>query len=238
MPVAKTYQNMEIQGEPFEESKRKYVNVITPKGIKKVRWYTDAEYHRMYPDEKTEKDIMDFNGRHAFGFREPGYITIYRGDEDLLHEFVETHQDSFWYNLTFNYYTPSFIPVPELPDGIEAIQLKWEEVQDHDDRMKPHKEVAKYIATHYGKPSSSTFQGKVNDWLEKEVVVKRNIEQDNYFAEKHTHIMRDTEGNTYVWETGSKSLRVGATLRLKMKVKAHEEINGEECTIVWYCKEV
>ena len=39
MAVAKTYAKMEISGEPFMENKRMYVNVISPKGLKKVRWY-------------------------------------------------------------------------------------------------------------------------------------------------------------------------------------------------------
>ena len=38
MPVAKTYAKMELSGEPFKENGRMYVNVIAPKGLKKVRW--------------------------------------------------------------------------------------------------------------------------------------------------------------------------------------------------------
>ena len=238
MPVAKTYSKLELSGEPFQENGRMYINVIAPKGIKKVRWYTDAEYRRMYPEEKN--DIMDFNARHAFGFDELGYITIYRGDESLIENFVESHRESFWRNLTFNYYTPSSLPVPELPNGIEAIQLKWEEVQDHDDRMKPHEEVAAYIANHYSRNTLniSSFQGKENDWLEKEVSLTKNTKREDHFGEKHTHTMCDTEGNIYIWETGAKDFEVGMVVKLKMKVKAHKEIDGEKCTIVWYCKEI
>ena len=76
MAVAKTYAKMEISGEPFMENKRMYVNVVSPKGLKKVRWYSDAEYQRMYPGEVATNDIMDFNARHAFGFGDLGYITI------------------------------------------------------------------------------------------------------------------------------------------------------------------
>ncbi len=76
MPVAKTYQSFEQVGEPFSENGRFYVLVKAPKGEKKVRWYSDAEYRRMYPDAVKENDLMDFDARHAFGFREGGYITI------------------------------------------------------------------------------------------------------------------------------------------------------------------
>lgn len=240
MAVAKTYQHMEIQGEPFEENKRMYVNVLAPKGLKKVRWYTDAEYRRMYPNEVTENgkhNIMDFNARHVFGFGVDGYITIYRGDEGLLQQFRETHQESFRYNLTFGIYTPSRITVCDLPASITPIMLKWEEVMDHDDRMKPHEEVMKIVATKLGTISHSEYQGEENDWLTKEVTIRENKSHETQYGDKHTHYMVDSEGNTYIWETGTKNYIAGTKIQLKMKVKAHKETDGEKCTIVWYCKE-
>jgi len=240
MPVAKTYSNFEVCDNPFEENGRMYVNVCTPKGIKKVRWYTDAEYKRMYPNETSKSDLMDFNARYAFGFRELGYITIYNGDEAVIEDFVDSHRASFWRNLTFGYYTPSYIPVPELPQNITAIQLKWEEVQDHDNRMKPHEEVIEYIANRYRRSTNSisAYQGAENEWLEKEVTITKNTKSKDHFGEKHTHTMCDAEHNIYIWETGAKDFEVGMVLKLKMKVKAHKEINGEKCTVVWYCKEI
>ena len=239
MAVAKTYANMEICGDPFMENNRMYVNVKAPKGLKKVRWYTDAEYHRMYPNEVAKNgkhDIMDFNAHHVFGFGDARYITIYRGDEFALQECVENHHESFRRNLTFGYYTPSRISVCTLPTGITPIMLKWEEVMDHDDRMKPHNEVQKIVAEKLGKISNSRFVGVVNAWIEKDVTVKENKTREDHFGEKHTHTLVDAEGNTYIWETGAKNLVRGETVHLKMKVKKHEEICGEQVTIVWYCK--
>ena len=237
MSVAKTYQSMEIQGEPYQENKRWYVNVLSTKGIKKVRWYSDAEYARMYPEEK--KDLMDFNARHAFGFDEKGYITIYKGDPKVVEEWAENDRTNIWYNLIFGYYTPSKFPTPKVLNGIEPIQLKWEQVQNYEDRMKPHEEVAKLVSSLISvQPcaSNSTYQGQENTWLEKEVVIKENLKREDHFGEKHTHFMRDAEGNLYLWETGAKNLEVGMAVKLKMKVKAHKEVNGEKCTVVWYCK--
>lgn len=238
--VAKTYQSLEIQGEPFEENKRLYVNVLTTKGPKKVRWYTDAEYRRMYPDAPVENKLMDFNARHAFGFGEKGYITLYKGDERVVERWAENDRTNIWRNTTFGYYTPSKFPTPEVLKGIEPIQLKWEQVQDYEDRMKPHEEVAKLVSDLLGGSaiSNSAYQGKENDWLEKEIVVKENITREDHFGEKHTHYMRDAEGNMYIWETGTKNFEVGMALKLRMKVKAHKEVKGEKCTIVWYCKVV
>lgn len=237
--VAKTYQSLEIQGDPFEENKRLYVNVVTKNGLKKVRWYTDVEYRRMYPNEPVvENDLMNFDARQAFGFGEKGYITIYKGDH--VKEWAENDRTNIWYNLTFGYYTPSKFPTPEVLNGIESIQLKWEQVKDHDNRMKSHEEVTKLVNDILGGSiiSNSAFQGKENDWLEKEVTIKENISREDHFGEKHTHYMRDSEGNMYIWETGAKNFEVGMAIKLRMKVKAHKEVKGEKCTVVWYCKEI
>ena len=241
MAVAKTYAKMEVSGEPFMENKRMYVNVISPKGLKKVRWYTDAEYRRMYPNEVTEngkRNIMDFNARHVFGFGMAGYITIYRGDERLLQEFRETHQESFRYNLTFGIYTPSHIAVCDLPVSITPTRLMWEEVMDHDDRMKPHEVVQKIVAAKLGTLSKSKYQGAVNEWLQKTVKVAKKTSKESHFGTKHTYDLEDSDGNTYIWETGAKDFACTQTVSLKMKVKEHKEINGNEVTVVWYCKEV
>ena len=241
MAVAKTYAKMEISGEPFMENKRMYVNVITPKGLKKVRWYSDAEYRRMYPNEVAKSgkhDIMDFNARHVFGFGDAGYITIYRGDELALQECVENHHESFRRNLTFGYYTPSRISVCTLPTGITPIVLKWEEVMDHDDRMKPHEIVQKIVAAKLGTLSKSQYQGEINEWLQKTVKVTKKTSKESHFGTKHTYDLEDSDGNTYIWETGAKDFACSQTVSLKMKVKEHKEVNGNQVTIVWDCKEI
>ena len=241
MPVAKTYAKMEISGEPFVENKRMYVNVISPKGLKKVRGYSDAEYRRMYPNEVIEngkRNIMDFNARHVFGFGVDGYITIYRDDERLLEQFFEAHHESFRRNLTFGIYTPSHIPVCALPAGITPVVLKWEEVMDHDDRMKPHAAVQKIVAAKLGTLSKSHYQGAVNEWLQKTVKVAKKTSKESHFGTKHTYDLEDSDGNTYIWETGAKDFADSQTVSLKMKVKEHKEVNGNEVTVVWYCKEI
>ena len=51
MPVAKSYQELEIVGDVFVSSGRQYVNVKLKSGkTKTVRWYTDSEYRKMYPE--------------------------------------------------------------------------------------------------------------------------------------------------------------------------------------------
>ena len=48
--VAKSFQNMKQLGEPFNEKGKMYVNVKNEKSgtVRKVRWYTESEYAKMY----------------------------------------------------------------------------------------------------------------------------------------------------------------------------------------------
>jgi len=234
MPVAKTYAHMEIQGEPFSENKRMYVNVLAPKGIKKVRWYSDAEYARMYPNEV--KDEPEFNAYRAFGFDNSNYITLYKGRN--VEEWAENDRHNIWNNLIFNYYTPGRLELPNLTEGIEAVQLKWEQVAAKGNTMKPAEEVQKIVQSLIGMVSNSEYQGEKDEWIQKEVVVREKKSRDSRYGEKHTYVLVDAENNTYVWETNTKDYAINVAISLKMKVKEHKEINGEKVTVVWYCKEL
>ena len=86
--------------------------------------------------------------------------------------------------------------------------------------------------------NTSRFQGRKDEWLQKELQVKNKTTKQNYFGEKHSFTFVDSEDNYYIWETGTKDYMVDEKVHLKMKVKEHKEVNGINCTIVWYCKEV
>lgn len=234
MPVAKTYAHMEIQGEPFSENKRMYVNVLAPKGIKKVRWYSDAEYARMYPNEV--KDELEFNAYRAFGFNDSDYITLYKGRN--VEEWAENDRHNIWNNLIFGYYTPGRLELPNLSNGIETVQLKWKQIAAKGNSMKPVEEVQKIVQSLIGMVNSSEYQGEEGSWIQKEVVVRDKKSHDSRYGEKHSYVLVDAENNTYIWETGSKDYTIDVSVSLKMKVKEHKEINGEKVTVVWYCKEL
>lgn len=236
MPVAKTYSNMPLEGEPFKENGRMYINVHAPKGIKKVRWYTEAEYIRMYPDAIIKNEVVAFNARDAFGFREAGYITLYKGNN--IEEWAENDRRSIWYNLTFGYYTPSHLELPIISNGIEAVQLNWNDVAAKGNMMKPHEEVRKIVSSMLHKDSTSEYRGEINEWLQESVTVKEKKTKESHFGTKHTYTLEDIDRNIYVWETGAKDYATAQIISLKMKVKEHKEINGEKVTVVWYCKEV
>lgn len=238
MAVAKTYEKMVLIGEPFQENGKMYVNVQAPKGIKKVRWYSDAEYRRMYPNAVIENDIMDFDACHAFGFDRTGFIFIYKGKN--VEEWAENDRTNIWFNLTFGYFTPGNLVYPKLNEDIIPIKLMWTEVAAEGNKMKPHEEVQKYVNTLLNPAgnSQSQYQGVENEWLQKAVTVREKKTKDSRYGDKHTYTLVDAENNTYVWETGAKNYAIATTVSLKMKVKEHKEINGEKVTIVWYCKEI
>ena len=238
MAAAKTYEKMALIGEPFEQNGKMYVQVAAPKGAKTVRWYTDAEYRRMYPNAKVVDTTMDFDARHAFGFGPDGYITLYKGKD--LEEWADNEHESLRYNLTFGYYTPSHLELPRLIDGIEPIRLNWDEVAAEGNKMKSHEEVRKYVNILLvpASDSKSRFQGAENEWLQKEVTVRAKKSADSRYGTKHTYTLADAEDNLYIWETGAKDYSIDTTISLKMKVKAHKEIDGSKVTVVWYCKEV
>lgn len=248
MSVAPSFQNLEKVGSPFIENGREYIYVICKNGNKrKVRWYTEKERAKI----DAKKEVTDkyhyeggfehFGARHAFHFDEPGFITIYKGNEDAIEEWRETLPVySVMICGWFGYYSPSYF-TEQPPEGITPIRLDWQEISRHPEdpnckAMKDGDWVLSYVNEKiYGK-SNSQYQGSPNEWLTHAVLVKKNIETETHYGETHIHILEDVEGNQYVWTTASKNLEEGRTYMLKMKVKEHKEYKGVKQTVVYYCK--
>lgn len=217
-----------------------------------VRWYTDkeraaqdraAERRQQKAAEAREEKRIKFAARNAFGFGEAGFITILVGEYELVNEFV--HQKMAGrarYATMFGWYVPSSETIEEMPEGITSMKIDWDSVKDENDpeslTMKDNDFVKKYIRSLTSKPSNSTFQGTIGEWLEKTVTVKKNITLDGRYGTSHMHIMEDEVGNVYVWTTASKSKKANDTITLRMKVKDHKEYEGVQQTVVYYCKEV
>ena len=230
--VAKTYQSFPMSGEPFEENKKWYVMVKTTKGDKKVRWYSDAEYKRIYPEATIENT---FNARHAFGFRDSGYITLYKGNEEDVRAWAQGQwPPKAWYNTIFGFYTPPHITSEIPPENLQPIRLSWDEVKQDDIHMRSNETVRKYIDSILCPSSKKSAVWETGIWLEKEVTIKDKTTKESHFGKKHTYHMLDAEGNTYVWETGAKDYETSMVVTLKMRVKESKE----DYTVVWYCKEI
>lgn len=283
MAVAKSYENMEQRGEPFEENGKMYVKLFgncprcggsgryswnsmdgdkcygcmgSGKKVITVRWYTEAERARQdraaekraeAKAAKAEAARVKRASKNMFGFGDAGFITLYKGRQDVISKYFksftidEAGHRAAWFNLIFKWYTPSKMEVPEdLPEGVEAVRLDWDEVKDESDpeglAMKDNDFVTEYVNSLIMIPDKSEYQGTVGEWLIKDVLVEKNVALESRFGLSHMHIMRDSDENVYVWTTGSKDYEAGTMLHLKMKVKDHKEYNGTKQTVVWYCK--
>lgn len=240
MPVAKSYQELEIVGDVFVSSGRQYVNVKLKSGkLKTVRWYSDAEYRKMYPEAvavdrsadpyyKPQKEVLGFT---------KGYITIFKGD---------TYSEIDWFRASIARYTRwwgwyiiSTEEVPsDLPEGITPIQLPWELVGQEDGNLKPEHLVKEAVESIIYEESESEYVGSIGERLELYLTVEKVIELDNNFGRSSMHIMRDDCGNSYVWTTASKTWSVGSEHHIKGTVKDHRKYRNQCQTILTRCLEV
>ena len=237
MPVAKSYQELEIIGDVFISSGRQYVNVKLKSGkIKTVRFYSDAEYRKMYPEAvavarstdpsaKSQKEVLGFT---------KGYITIFKGD---------TYAEIDWFRASIARYTRwwgwyiiSTEEIPsDLPEGIEPIRLSWESVGKENGELKPEYLIKEAVEALIYEASDSEFQGAIGERLELFLTVERVIELDNNFGHSQMHLMRDDCGNLYVWTTASKNWASGSEHHIKGTVKDHRTYKGEKQTVLTRC---
>ena len=237
MAVAKSYQELEIVGDVFVSSGRQYVNVKLKSGkLKTVRWYSDAEYRKMYPETvavdrsadpyyKPQKEVLGFT---------KGYITIFKGD---------TYSEIDWFRASIARYTRwwgwyiiSTEEVPaDLPEGITPIQLPWELVGQEDGNLKPEHLVKEAVESILYDESESEYVGSIGERLELFLIVERTIELDGSYGRSTMHIMRDDCGNLFVWTTASKSWSAGTEHHIKGTVKDHRKYKGEKQTVLTRC---
>ena len=240
MAVAKSYQDLPIIGDVFISSGRQYVNVKLKSGkLKTVRWYSDSEYRKMYPEAvavdrsadpyyKPQKEVLGFT---------KGYITIFKGD---------TYAEIDWFRASIARYTRwwgwyiiSTEEIPEdLPAGIEPIQLPWELVGQEDGNLKPEHLVKEAVESIIYEESDSEFQGSIGERLDLYLIVERVIELDNNFGRSSMHLMRDDCGNLYVWTTSSKTWAAGSEHHIRGTVKDHRTYKNERQTVLNRCLEV
>lgn len=240
MAVAKSYQELEIVGDVFVSSGRQYVNVKLKSGkLKTVRWYSDAEYRKMYPEAvaadrsadpyyKPQKEVLGFT---------KGYITIFKGD---------TYAEIDWFRASiaryarwWGWYIISTEEVPaDLPAGIEAIRLPWESVGQDSGELKPESLVKEAVEALIYDGSDSEYQGALGERLELFLTVEKTIELDGNYGRSTMHLMRDDCGNLYVWTTASKSWAVGSEHHIRGTVKDHRTYRNEKQTVLTRCTEV
>ena len=236
MPVAKSFQEMEQVTEPYAAGGKMYVKVKHPNtgNIRQVRWYTDAEYSKYYPEvkiiqpKKSQKDALGFTN---------GYITIFKGN-------TYAHLDWFKQSIAryarhWGWYIVSTEEVPaDLPEGIEPIRLNWEDVSDDGITVKDEDKVKAFVETLLFEPGTSEYVGAIGQRLELNLTVTNAIELDGNYGRSTMHIMEDDDGNIFVWSTSAKTLAEGSTFHCKGTVKDHRVYRNNKQTVLTRCTRV
>lgn len=231
--VAKSYQGLEIVGNPYEVNGKMYVKVKQVSGtVRQVRWYSEAEYKKMYPNEsvensqKPQKEILGFVN---------GFITIFKGNTFEYKEWFK--EQGCVYRKFWGWGLPSNVELTEeLPVGVEAIRLDWDLVSSNGELL-PEDKVKAAIDSLLYEPSNSQFQGSVGDRLELELTVTKAIPLSGFYGESTMHIMEDARGNVYVWTTASKTWSEGSVHNVRGTVKDHRTYRNVNQTILTRCSE-
>ena len=238
--VAKSYQNLEIVGDVYTSSGRQYVQVRTKNGaLKQVRWYSNSEYAKMYPEDKAIKshanDPYYKTQKELFGF-DKGYITIFKGN---------TYEDKDYFKTTNARYTRwwgwYFLSTDELPSDIpsdvEPVKLPWDMVGQEDGSLKPENVVIAAVESLVYEPDESEWQGEIGDKIEIIATVEKAIQLDGYYGPSTMHIMRDYDGNCYVWTTAARSWQPGTEHHIAGTIKELKQYKGVKQTVLTRCRE-
>ena len=247
MPVAKSYEHARILCEPYTVNGRKYVRIETePKpGVfssKQVRYYTDAEYKKMYGDVVIDhsKDPYWKSQKEVLGFKH-GYIWIFAGAtypvKDELKALGAVYRQNWGWGISSEAEEPS---EEQIPKGVQMLKLEWDAVGSGekllpDDRVQEAVKSLIYANT----PKEETgdrgeFVGEVGQRLELELTVVKNIET------RYGRMMffEDADEHTFVWATSAKDWEVGTEHHIRGTVKKHDRYNGLAQTWLSRCMEV
>ena len=232
--VAKSFQSAKQLCEPYSVAGKMYVDIELNGKNRRVRWYTEDEYQRMYGEKETKPAFT--NQKDALGFQQ-GYITIFKGD--TYAELSWFRQSIARYSKWWGWYVVSTEAVPfDLPCGLEPVRLPWELVGNEDGNLKSDDEVEKAVdALRYDK-GNSKFQGQPKDKLELFVTIEKNVALDGYYGRSNSHTMVDKDGNKYIWNTATKDWAVGSVHHIVGTIKELKVIRNEEITVLTRCKEL
>jgi hypothetical protein len=244
--VAKSYQGLKQLTEPYKHNGKMYVTIETKSGAcKDVRWYSEAEYAKMYPDVKTAftNDPFYRTQKDVLGF-EKGYITIFKGVTANNEEWFEHKQECRWAR-NWGWYVPSTIAVPcDYPQGVQEIKLIWDNVGGEDGRLLIEDEVRKAVGKALLAATAKTTvvpkpQWKIGERLDLvvKVIGKQTEENKHYNSKTHFYELQDQKGNYYKWKTAAKDWSVGSKHHIRGTVKDFDELNGEACTVLTRCLE-
>ena len=235
--VAKSYQNLPTVGDVYTLNNRKYIQVRMTNGtLKKVRWYSEKEYAKMYPEE-TVSAVKAFQPpKDVLGF-EKGYITIFKGNTFEDKEYFKLN--SARYARMWGWYFVSTEDLPnDIPDDVTPVRLPWELVGNDDGYLKSDAEIAAAVETLIYDTDASEYQGEIGDKVNVVVTVERNIPLDGFYGASTMHVMRDENGNCFVWTTSARSWEEGTTHHITGTIKDLRVYKRVKQTVLTRCREI
>ena len=233
--VAKSYQKFEIAGEPYLVNGRYYVKLSTGK---QVRWYSEHEYYKMYPDEKPvaqePETIIIRPLKEVLGF-DKGYITVCKGDTYSHLEWFK--ESAFRYSKYFGWYLCSTDEMPEdFPADLIPLHLKWEDVAQPDGTaLKSEATLKSVMESIMYDPSPSQHIGNVGDKIMVMLTVIKTIPLESYYGRSTMHIFEDENQNVFTWTTAAKCLPVGETYMVRGSIKDHTVFRNCNQTVLTRC---
>ena len=229
--VAKTYQTWLACGEPYKHNGRMYIDVQKDSNspIRRVRWYSDKEYARMYKEELPQEKT--FNQKEILGF-DP-YIWIFKGD---------TYAELEWFRKSpcryaeyWGWYLPAAIAIPEdLPEGITPVQLDWSVVGEGTS-LKNTQEVQSAISDILYEEQGE-WVGKIGEKVDIFVEVENAYSYEGNYGLTTIHTLRGEDGNIYMWSTSAKHWEVGDSYHITGTIKDHKTYKGIKQTWLTRCR--
>lgn len=241
MPVAKSYQKFSQIGEPFEKNNKMYIKIDNKGTEKIVRWYSEQEYNKLYPETPNVEATSSVNKnskyyrsqKEVLGF-EKGYIHLILGINENNENWVR--ESKARYTRMWGWYWPSHLDLPEtIPSGTKFVKLDWETVSLDNEKLMPEGQIERAVSSILYEPTDSVHVGKVGERLDLILIVKKAIKIDTDYGTSTMHIMSDYDGNTFIWTTGVKTLVTNQEYEIRGTVKAHSEYHGDKQTILTRC---
>jgi hypothetical protein len=241
--VAKSFQSMEQICDPYEVSGKMYVKVKNPKtgNTRQVRWYTEKEYAKYYPEVKIIKpdhsnDPYWKPRKVVLGF-EKGYVTIFKGDTFANLDWFRS--SCARYNKICGWFIPSELEIPEdMPKDLVPIKLDWDLIAVDENTLKPDAVVREVVDGLLYESDGSEYVGEIGERIEKDFTIVRVLPQEGNYGSSTLHMMKDEDGNIYLWNTAARTLSEGETYRMKGTVKDHKIYRNSKETILTRCKEI
>lgn len=235
--VAKSYENLPQITDVYTVNGKQYVKVMMKSGVpKQVRAYTESEYRKYNPEVKVIKPAK--SRRDILGFGEKGYIWIFKGaTPGATYESLDWFRASpCRYTRVWGWYLPSdeAMPAP-LPVNIEPIKLEWIDVSLNDQLISEN-EIKQVVDKLIYEPGTSKHIGNIGDRIDFDGTLSRAIINQNAFGISYYYIFEGDDGNTYTWNTSSRTLEEGQRYHVRGTLKEHTTYRAVAQNVLTRCK--